>query len=662
MRADGTVRLDSIAEHPLVHLNGGKVLIYAITALDDKKRFAILFERTKDGGYLEWIRATQGHTIDLQIDMMYDHHGPVLDHVKVCTHGSLLYNLPSIIKFGLKLGTSDGGRLCLHAIEGTPDSMVFADRNKDKKRDFAFTMDLDKMREQGFAVVQAVSGNILIGTGTSDLKTVPISCVTGFWRVFHGYEPLLCCADTVDYYLEFAKVLFTKRENLKGKFTRYPLPIMDDTEQPWFGKDLVQVQRPARGAGSTWFALPDVVDPEIADDASQWANAPPGSGGADMPSCRYDARGCDRVGRDKRWEEAGWYVNQRPSTHKRWNRAHDNFPNPPGRDECCSVCGGDHFRQWCPQYCKNRDLQRFFMAPTPQLNPWPGPMFRGGLNQELLNQSMVMPDSIFPKSDQRAAPRELAHRKVSLRDHWEREPGRPAAYVMPPWRATQNDRADTTCIWPMIQKLRQKAESEAKKSYDKGLAELTQQLADGALPSTSSGSGHWTPNLSWHSNPHGDPQNRDLNGSDGFGRPARGPPMSAEQRRELREQIDAKERNQKLWPLSYYIAEVPPVDARAEISASVLIVLQKRFPDDISDAEIGENVDAAHHQFVAARLAKQTIVEGGQPGVQPINPEGARNRTLQAHLHPRERSDLQVENRNNRPEAEPLPPGVMALN
>ena len=138
--------------------------------------------------------------------------------------------------------------------------------------------------------------------------------------------------------------------------------------------------------------------------------------------------------------------------------------------------------------------------------------------------------------------------------------------------------------------------------------------------------------------------------------------MSAEQRKELQEQLDAKERNRKLWPLSYYIAEVPPVDARAEISASVLIELQKRFPDDISDAEIAGNVDAAHHQFVAARLAKQTIVEGGQPGVQPINPEGVRNRTLQAHLHSRERLDSQVETRTNLPEAEPLPPGVMALN
>ena len=84
-------------------------------------------------------------------------------------------------------------------------------------------------------------------------------------------------------------------------------------------------------------------------------------------------------------------------------------------------------------------------------------------------------------------------------------------------------------------------------------------------------SSSWAPSMSWHS--QGDTQHRDLNGSDGFGRPARGPPMSAEKRKDLQEQFDVQERNRKLWPLSYYIVEVPPVADREAISAAILLSL-----------------------------------------------------------------------------------------
>ena len=129
-----------------------------------------------------------------------------------------------------------------------------------------------------------------------------------------------------------------------------------------FWRNPGQGEENVRGAGSTGVALSDEIAPEVVDDAAQWAYVDPNARAPDMLNCRYDARGCDRVGRDKWWEEAGYYDVQRPSTSKRFNRAHDNFTSPPGRNECCTTCGGAHFRPWCPQYYKNQDLQRFFMA------------------------------------------------------------------------------------------------------------------------------------------------------------------------------------------------------------------------------------------------------------------------------------------------------------
>ena len=283
---------------------------------------------------------------------------------------------------------------------------------------------------------------------------MPVSCFTGFWRIFMKSEPCLCSADSLDYYCELAKILVTKREVLKGRTSRYPIPILNDFDQPWFGADLVKVRQPVRGAGSKWIALSDDVDPEVVDDASEWANVKPDEQFPDVLNCRYDARGCDRVGRDKGWEAAGFYEVQRPKDQKRYDRAHDNFPCPPGRNDCCSTCGGAHFRQWCPQYHKNsHSLERFFMAPTPQESPWPGRRFQGQLNQELLNQSMVRPNPIFPKSDQNAPHSAIADRKVDLRD-LRRDLG--DAHAPAPH--------DDTCVWPKIMALRKKAQCQAKEA------------------------------------------------------------------------------------------------------------------------------------------------------------------------------------------------------
>ena len=94
--------------------------------------------------------------------------------------------------------------------------------------------------------------------------------------------------------------------------------------------------------------------------------------------------------------------------------------------------------------------KRFFQAPTPQENPWPGTEFRGKLNQELLNQSMVLPDPIFPKSDRTATPLALAARKVFLRDV--RQQPAPA----------EARRADPSpCVWPLINELWRQTQCEA---------------------------------------------------------------------------------------------------------------------------------------------------------------------------------------------------------
>ena len=46
-------------------INGGKPLIYAIVAFEEERRFMILFEKREDGTYVEFFRATQGHTVTL---------------------------------------------------------------------------------------------------------------------------------------------------------------------------------------------------------------------------------------------------------------------------------------------------------------------------------------------------------------------------------------------------------------------------------------------------------------------------------------------------------------------------------------------------------------------------------------------------------------------
>ena len=64
----------------------------------------------------------------------------------------------------------------------------------------------------------------------------------------------------------------------------------------------------------------------------------------------------------------------------------------------------------------------------------------------------------------------------------------------------------------------------------------------------------------------------------------------------------------------------------------------------------------AHQQFAAARLAKQTIETGGQPGLKVTDPGGVRTRTLQAHMRPRSEQETEM------PESEPLGPEMVALN
>ena len=83
------------------------------------------------------------------------------------------------------------------------------------------------------------------------------------------YAPLLCSSDSLEYYRETANILFTKREQLKGQSTRYALPTLNDSDQPWFGATLIKVQKPVRGAGSAWIAFSDVIDVE------QWASVEP---------------------------------------------------------------------------------------------------------------------------------------------------------------------------------------------------------------------------------------------------------------------------------------------------------------------------------------------------------------------------------------------------
>ncbi|MEE3215824.1 MAG: hypothetical protein VX259_09680, partial [Pseudomonadota bacterium] len=110
---------------------------------------------------------------------------------------------------------------------------------------------------------------------------------------------------------------------------------------------------------------------------------------------------------------------------------------------------------------------------------------------------------------------------------------------------------------------------------------------------------------------------------------------------------------QALYPLSYYMAELPPPADRARLAAAVLLELQSRF-GVITDEEIASVAAAAHNEFAAARAAEQTTDTRGQPGMKVSRPGGMRNMILQANLRPLDQ-DLGI------PEMEPLSANVMAL-
>jgi len=192
----------TIAECPYVHLNGGKALIYDIVALDNKRRFMILFEKQKGGQHVEYIRASQGHSVPLTMQDMYDVESPLPEHVGCATHASLMYNLNSIVRHGLKLGTDhEGGRLCLHLLPNTPDTPEFAQRQQHRFRDMAVTADLDKLKTLGYNVAMSASGAVVVDVGLSSLIVVPMTAVVAFWRVYYEYEPVVLSKDSYDYYV-----------------------------------------------------------------------------------------------------------------------------------------------------------------------------------------------------------------------------------------------------------------------------------------------------------------------------------------------------------------------------------------------------------------------------------------------------------------------------
>ena len=183
----------------------------------------------------------------------------------------------------------------------------------------------------------------------------------------------------------------------------------------------------------------------------------------------------------------------------------------------------------------------------------------------------------------------IADRKVDLRD-LRRDPGdahAPAAH-------------DAPLVWPKIMALRKKAQCQAKETYDKELNDLDKQLCEGAqsLPASS---GNWTPSLS--SSSRAGPAHGSLNGDHDGGRPARGPRITQEKQRELQERYDYQQRQQALFPLSYYMAEIPPPADRERLSAAVLLELQSRF-GVITDEEIAGVAGAAHNEFAIARIAE----------------------------------------------------------
>ena len=175
-------------------------------------------------------------------------------------------------------------------------------------------------------------------------------------------------------------------------------------------------------------------------------------------------------------------------------------------------------------------------------------------------------------------PLAFATRKVYLRDV-RQHPAQPSAR-----------RADPTCVWPMINELRRQTQCEAQVSYDKKLADLDEELKR-SLPASSS---QWSPTLSWSWRANA--ANRNLKGDGECGRPARGPPMSTERRKELQAEFEIQEKNKELWTLSYYMSECPPPADRENLSAMSLIELQKRFPGQITDHEVQGAADTAHHK------------------------------------------------------------------
>ena len=152
MRPDGTVRLDAIADCPTVRHQGGKVLIYACVALDEKRRFVIFYERQADGSLVDFIRCTQGHTIKLEPRELYGLNGEieVLPSGVTCiTHSALCINMVSIERYGIKLGAKQGnkeGRVMLHTQPGTPHDECFKANNTSRHRDIAYTLDVNQLK------------------------------------------------------------------------------------------------------------------------------------------------------------------------------------------------------------------------------------------------------------------------------------------------------------------------------------------------------------------------------------------------------------------------------------------------------------------------------------------------------------------------------------
>lgn len=161
MRPDGCVAMRELLAHPDFHRHSLPEVM-EVVQLSDKKRFEIKEENSE-----LYIRACQGHTIDMIVDELLLTEITSPTDIPVCIHGTKAVNLPPIVQTGL----NRMNRNHIHFATGLPGEMGVISGMR-YSCEVAIYVDVFKAMADGVRFFRS-SNNVILSKGIHDSGVLP---------------------------------------------------------------------------------------------------------------------------------------------------------------------------------------------------------------------------------------------------------------------------------------------------------------------------------------------------------------------------------------------------------------------------------------------------------------------------------------------------------